>query len=56
MSLSIGSRIYVKGEPDIHTITGFVSDVGYTTEYTVISNGKAVVMTMYVPVGLAMPI
>jgi len=54
MPLSIGTRIYVKGEKDIHTIIGFVSNVGYTTEYTVMSNGKAITMTMYVPVGLAM--
>jgi len=56
MSLSIGTKIYVKGEPGIHTITGFVSDAGYMTEYTVMSNGNEITMTMYVPAGLATPI
>jgi len=49
-------KIYVKGEKEIHTVTGVVADYGYTTEYTVISNGKEIVMTMYVPFGLATPI
>jgi hypothetical protein len=46
----IGDKVIVKDDQNVYTLTGYVSDFGYSAQYTAIYQGKPIVMeTSWLP-------
>lgn len=40
----IGDKVRIKNDKSLYTLTGYVSDFGYSAEYTEYYKGEAVIM------------
>ena len=42
----IGDKVFIRHDKNLYTLTGYVTDFGYSAQYTVIYQGKPLVMEL----------
>jgi hypothetical protein len=42
----IGDKVFIRHDKNLYTLTGYVSDFGYSAQYTEIYKGKPLIMEL----------
>jgi hypothetical protein len=42
----IGDKVFIKHDKNLYTLTGYISDFGYSAQYTAIYNGKPLIIEL----------